>query len=43
MFKHLQTNKNIYITIGVLVVSTTVAYLSIYEVFNFKPKTDEED
>ena len=45
MLKHLQTNKNIYIVLGTIAMTTAIAYLSINEVFDFmkRAKDDEEE
>lgn len=42
MLQHIQNNKNIYITIGVLAVVGTISYLSISEVFDFKKRTKKD-
>ena len=35
-------NKNIYIAIGTTVVVGAIIYLSIYEIFDFKKRSDDE-
>jgi hypothetical protein len=42
MLQHIKNNKNIYIAIGVLAVVSTVSYLSVSEVFNFKKQTKKD-
>mgnify|MGYP000523612204 CR=1 FL=1 len=43
MLTHIQSNKNIYIAIGVIGLMSTVAYLSIQETFNFKKRSEDDE